>query len=181
MTSDAHASHPARIGPYHVIQVIGEGGMGVVYEAEQKEPVRRRVAVKMLRAGLDSKAVIGRFESERQALAVMEHPGIAKVLDAGATEHGRPYFVMELVRGVPLVDYCDRHRFSTRRRVELFIRQRDRVLAVLRLPGEKPHGLPPGPAALIQCEIHPVANHGGGVLAGALEFPFRFSGELREA
>ena len=95
--------------------------MGVVYEAEQKEPVRRRVAVKIMKVGMDTKEVMGRFEAERQALAVMEHPGIAKVLDAGATEQGRPYFVMELVRGVRLDEYCNQQQLTTRQRVELFI------------------------------------------------------------
>src|SRR5690348_18019521 len=98
-----------RIGPYRILKVLGEGGMGIVYEAEQTAPVHRRVALKMLRAGLDSGDVLARFEAERQALAVMDHPNIAKVLDAGATESGRPYFVMELVKGVALTEYCDAH------------------------------------------------------------------------
>ncbi len=122
MTESSSFEHPDRIGPYHLVQVIGEGGMGIVYEAEQKEPVRRRVAVKIMKVGMDTKEVMGRFEAERQALAVMEHPGIAKVLDAGATEQGRPYFVMELVRGVRLDEYCDLQRLTTRQRVELFSR-----------------------------------------------------------
>ena len=119
-------SHPAvetpvEIGPYKITQTLGEGGMGVVYEAEQSEPVRRRVAVKLLKLGMDTKQVVARFEAERQALAVMDHPFIAKVFDAGATSDGRPFFVMELVRGVPLVEYCDRENLSTRRRLELFV------------------------------------------------------------
>src|SRR4051812_9682190 len=97
----------ARIGPYKLLQEIGEGGFGVVYMAEQQEPVRRKVALKIIKPGMDSKEVIARFESERQALALMDHPNIARVLDAGATESGRPYFVMELVRGVPITEYCD--------------------------------------------------------------------------
>ena len=87
--------------------MIGEGGFGVVYMAEQEEPVRRRVALKIIKLGMDTKQVIARFEAERQALALMEHPNIARVLDAGATETGRPYFVMELVKGVPITEYCD--------------------------------------------------------------------------
>jgi non-specific serine/threonine protein kinase/serine/threonine-protein kinase len=96
--------------------------MGVVYEAEQKEPVRRRVAIKMMKLGMDTREVVGRFEAERQALAVMDHPGIAKVFDAGASEDGRPYFVMELVHGMPIDEYCDRGQLPTRQRVELFIK-----------------------------------------------------------
>jgi non-specific serine/threonine protein kinase/serine/threonine-protein kinase len=113
--------HPERVGPYRVLQVLGEGGMGVVYEAEQTEPVKRRVALKLMKVGMDTKDVVARFEAERQALAVMEHPNIAQVFDAGVSETGRPYFVMEAVRGVPLTDYCDRHRLSTRDRLELFV------------------------------------------------------------
>ena len=109
------------IGPYHLVEVIGEGGMGVVYAADQLEPVRRRVALKMMRAGLDSREVVTRFEAERQTLALMDHPGIAKILDAGVSGDGRPYFVMELVRGVRIDEYCDRFRLSVRARVELFI------------------------------------------------------------
>lgn len=121
MSGTTPLQHPDRIGPYSVLQVIGEGGMGVVYEAEQKSPVRRRVAVKMMKVGMDTREVVGRFEAERQALAVMDHPGIAKVFDAGVTDEGRPYFVMELVRGVRLDDFCDTNRLTTRQRVELFV------------------------------------------------------------
>ena len=96
-----------RIDRYKLLQRIGEGGCGVVYMAEQEEPVRRRVALKVIKLGMDTKAVIARFEAERQALALMEHPNIARVLDAGATGAGRPFFVMELVRGVPITRYCD--------------------------------------------------------------------------
>src|ERR1041384_5247901 len=95
------------IGRYKLLQQIGEGGCGVVYMAEQEEPVRRRVALKVIKLGMDTKQVIARFEAERQALALMDHPNIAKVLDAGATETGRPYFVMELVRGIKITDFCD--------------------------------------------------------------------------
>ena len=96
-----------RIGPYKLLQKIGEGGMGVVYMAEQERPVRRRVALKIIKPGMDTGQVVARFEAERQALAMMDHPNIAKVLDAGATDAGRPYFVMELVKGVPITEYCD--------------------------------------------------------------------------
>jgi len=112
---------PDRIGPYRVLRVIGEGGMGVVHEAEQREPVHRRVAIKRMKVGLDTREVVGRFEAERQALAMMDHPGIAKVFDAGATDDGRPYFVMELVRGIQLDQFCTVRRLTTRQRVELFI------------------------------------------------------------
>ena len=94
--------------------------MGVVYMAEQAEPVRRKVAVKIIKPGMDSAQVIARFEAERQALAMMDHPNIARVLDAGTTDTGRPYFVMELVKGVPITEYCDRNRLSLRERLELF-------------------------------------------------------------
>ena len=111
-----------RIGRYKLLEQIGEGGCGVVYVAEQTEPVRRRVALKVIKLGMDTKQVVARFEAERQALALMDHPNIAKVLDAGATETGRPYFVMELVRGVKITDYCDQNNLSTKERLELFIK-----------------------------------------------------------
>ena len=111
----------ALIGRYHLLQKIGEGGMGEVWLAEQKEPVRRRVALKLVKSGMNSREVIARFESERQALALMDHPAIAKVLDAGSTSQGAPYFVMEYVAGVPITTYCDNHRLSTRERLELFV------------------------------------------------------------
>src|SRR5437867_9780469 len=110
-----------RIGRYKLLQQIGEGGCGVVYMAEQEEPVRRRVALKVIKLGMDTKSVIARFEAERQALALMDHPNIAKILDAGATEKGRPYFVMELVRGIKITDYCDQNKLSTGERLKLFI------------------------------------------------------------
>ncbi len=113
--------HPERIGTYRILQILGEGGMGLVYEAEQTEPVVRRVALKVMKPGLDTRQVLARFEAERQALAVMDHPNIAKVLDAGVTEAGRPYFVMELVKGIPLNDYCDSFKLSTRARLVLFV------------------------------------------------------------
>jgi serine/threonine protein kinase/tetratricopeptide (TPR) repeat protein len=109
------------IGPYKLLQQIGEGGMGTVFMAEQTEPVQRKVALKIIRPGMDKRQVITRFEAERQALALMDHPNIAKVLDAGATDNGRPYFVMELVKGVPITKYCDEHRLTPRQRLKLFV------------------------------------------------------------
>lgn len=111
-----------RIGRFKLLHKVGEGGCGVVYMAEQGEPFRRRVALKIIRLGMDTKAVIARFEAERQALAMMDHPNIAKVFDAGTTQMGRPYFVMELVRGTRITDYCDQHCLSTRERLDLFIK-----------------------------------------------------------
>jgi serine/threonine protein kinase len=108
------------IGHYKIREQLGEGGCGVVYVAEQTEPVRRRVALKVIKLGMDTRSVIARFEAERQALAMMDHPNIARVLDAGTTENGRPYFVMELVRGIKLTDYCDQHQLNTAQRLELF-------------------------------------------------------------
>jgi tetratricopeptide (TPR) repeat protein len=108
-------------GRYNLLEGIGEGGMGTVWLAQQTEPVKRLVAVKLIKGGMDSRAVLARFEAERQALALMDHPNIAKVLDAGAAPEGRPYFVMELVKGVPLTKYCDEHRLTPRQRLELFI------------------------------------------------------------
>lgn len=113
--------HLPAVGRYHLIQKIGEGGMGEVWLAEQREPVRRRVALKLVKAGMDSREVTARFESERQALALMNHSAISRVLDAGATSQGAPYFVMEYVAGVPITEYCDTHRLTTRERLELFI------------------------------------------------------------
>ena len=109
------------IGSYRLTKPIGQGGMGEVWLAEQTQPVHRLVAVKLIKAGMDTREVVARFESERQALALMDHPAIAKVFDGGSTPQGRPYFVMEYVTGVPITDYCDRHKRSTRRRLELFI------------------------------------------------------------
>ena len=111
-----------RIGRYKLLQQIGEGGCGTVFMAEQEEPVRRRVALKVIKLGMDTKSVIARFEAERQALALMDHPNIARVLDAGATDSGRPFFVMELVRGIPITRYCDENKLDTRQRLDLFIR-----------------------------------------------------------
>jgi non-specific serine/threonine protein kinase/serine/threonine-protein kinase len=119
---DAPSAANAVIGRYQLLQKIGEGGMGEVWLAEQKEPVRRRVALKLVKSGINTREVIARFESERQALALMDHPAIARVLDAGATPLGAPYFVMEYVAGLPITAYCDTHRLSMRERLELFIR-----------------------------------------------------------
>jgi eukaryotic-like serine/threonine-protein kinase len=110
-----------QIGRYKLLQQIGEGGCGVVYMAEQEQPVKRRIALKVIKLGMDTKSVIARFGAERQALALMDHPNIAKVLDAGATDTGRPYFVMELVRGIPITDYCDQNNLSTQARLDLFM------------------------------------------------------------
>jgi serine/threonine protein kinase len=111
----------SRIGAYKLLQKIGEGGCGAVYMAEQEKPVRRKVALKVIKLGMDTKNVIARFEAERQALALMDHPNIARVFDAGATEAGRPYFVMELVRGVKITTYCDEKKLETWQRLDLFI------------------------------------------------------------
>ncbi|HMC28077.1 MAG TPA: serine/threonine-protein kinase, partial [Verrucomicrobiae bacterium] len=110
------------LGRYKLLERVGEGGCGVVYVAEQIEPVRRRVALKVIKLGMDTKQVVARFEAERQALAMMDHPNIAKVLDAGTTETGRPFFVMELVRGIRITDYCDQNNLSTGERLDLFIK-----------------------------------------------------------
>ncbi|MCA9056617.1 MAG: protein kinase, partial [Planctomycetaceae bacterium] len=110
-----------QVGPYRLLEPIGEGGMGVVYRAEQTAPVRRLVALKIIKPGMDSRQVIARFESERQALALMDHPLIARVLDAGQTESGRPYFVMELVDGAPITDYCRINECGLAERLRLFI------------------------------------------------------------
>ncbi len=119
---DDAAALPERIGNYRILQQLGQGGMGVVYAAEQERPVRRKVALKVIKLGMDTEQVVVRFESERQALALMNHPCIARVYDAGATAEGRPYFAMEYVQGVPITDYCQRRRLGTRQRLELFIR-----------------------------------------------------------
>jgi serine/threonine protein kinase len=116
------------IGPYRILSVIGEGGFGVVYRAEQVEPVRRFVALKVIKAGMDTRMFVARFEAERQALAMMDHPGIARIYDGGATEQGRPYFVMEYVDGIPLTTYCDRKKLDTKARLQLFLKICDAVL-----------------------------------------------------
>jgi serine/threonine protein kinase/Tfp pilus assembly protein PilF len=121
-TDAAEANRETVIGPYHLLQLIGEGGMGEVWLAEQKQPVRRRVAVKLIKAGMNTREVIARFESERRALALMDHPTIAKVFEAGSLTQGTPYFAMEYVAGVPITTYCDNHNLGMRERLELIIR-----------------------------------------------------------
>src|SRR5262249_22532290 len=109
------------IGPYKLLEQIGEGGFGVVFLAEQTQPVRRKVALKVLKPGMDTRQVVARFEAERQALAIMDHPHIARVFDGGATPSGRPYFVMELVKGVPITEFCDQNHLTPRQRLDLFL------------------------------------------------------------
>ncbi len=118
---DAGSELLRKIGHYRLIRLVGEGGMGQVYEAEQVEPLKRKVALKIVKRGMDTNEFVARFDSERQALALMDHPAIATVYDAGTTEGGRPYFVMEYVEGEPLIDYCDRKRLTIRQRLELFV------------------------------------------------------------
>ena len=120
--ADAKADAPAaltEVGPYRILDTLGQGGMGTVYLAEQREPVQRRVALKLIKLGMDSKAVVRRFEQERQALSLMDHEGIAKVYDVGTSERGQPYFVMELVKGVPIDTFCEQQRLSLQARLEL--------------------------------------------------------------
>ena len=121
-TAASEEDFPESIGPFRILEELGRGGMGVVYLAEQQEPVRRQVALKVVKQGMDTEQVVARFEVELQALALMDHPAIARVFDAGATPSGRPYFVMEPVRGVPITEHCDRHRLTIRQRLELFLR-----------------------------------------------------------
>jgi serine/threonine protein kinase len=109
------------VGPYKLLPQIGEGGMGTVYMAEQTQPVQRRVALKIIKAGMDSRQIIARFEAERQALALMDHPNIAKVFDGGVCAVGRPYFAMELVKGKPITSYCDEHHLTRQERLGLFV------------------------------------------------------------
>jgi non-specific serine/threonine protein kinase/serine/threonine-protein kinase len=120
-SAPAPGAAPERIGPYRALDLLGEGGMGVVYRAEQSAPIHRQVALKVIKAGMDTREVVARFEAERQALALMDHPAIAKVFDAGATDRGLPYFAMEYVKGEPITAYCDRHRLTNRERLGLFI------------------------------------------------------------
>ena len=119
MASAAGTAPSLQIGPYRLLRRVGQGGMGEVWLAEQLQPVRRQVALKVIKAGMDTRAVIARFEAERQALALMNHPNIAGVFDAGATPEGRPYFAMEYVQGIPITDYCDKQRLSIRERLTL--------------------------------------------------------------
>jgi eukaryotic-like serine/threonine-protein kinase len=121
-TCDLPTARPGSIiGPYKLLEEIGEGGFGIVFMAEQQEPIHRKVALKVLKPGMDSRQVVARFEAERQALALMDHPNIAKVLEAGQTTSGQPYFVMDLVKGVPITEYCDQNRLTPRERLELFV------------------------------------------------------------
>ena len=113
-------SPPERIGPYRILEILGQGGMGTVYLAEQEEPIRRRVALKVIKLGMDSRSLVTRFEVERQALAMMEHPCIARVYDAGLTDRGQPYYAMEYVRGVPITTFCDKKKLSLDQRLQLF-------------------------------------------------------------
>jgi serine/threonine protein kinase/Flp pilus assembly protein TadD len=124
---ESSTATPQQIGPYRLLEKLGEGGMGEVWLAEQTEPVQRRVALKVIKQGMDTKQVVARFEAERQALAMMDHPAVAKVFDAGATPEGRPYFAMEHVHGVPITEFCDRHKLSNRERLELFMQVCDGV------------------------------------------------------
>ena len=121
-TQPLTGASPSQVGPYKLLRQIGEGGMGIVYLAEQESPIRRRVALKVIRPGLDTDQVIARFEAERQALALMDHPNIARVFDAGTTDTGQHYFVMEMVQGIPITDYCDQNKLAPAERLELFIR-----------------------------------------------------------
>ena len=125
--SDALADAPTRVDRYHLLEMIGKGGMGTVYKAEQRHPIKRIVAVKVIKAGFDTADVIARFESERQMLAQMDHPNLARVIDAGVSETGRPYFAMEYVPGEPIVQFCDAHRLSIRQRLDLFLQVCDAV------------------------------------------------------
>src|SRR5262245_23766637 len=111
----------ATIGPYRLLQRVGEGGMGEVWLAEQTQPIHRQVALKIIKAGMDTAQVVARFEAERQALAIMSHPAIAQVFDAGATREGRPFFAMEYVRGESITAFCARHKLTVRQRIDLFL------------------------------------------------------------
>jgi serine/threonine protein kinase len=119
----AHLEEPGTvIDRYKLLEKLGEGGFGMVWAAEQREPVKRRVALKVIKFGMDTKQVVARFEAEHQAVALMDHPSTAKVLDAGSTRNGRPYFVMELVRGIPITQFCDQERLATQDRLKLFMK-----------------------------------------------------------
>jgi len=121
VTKDGILEQPGgQIGRYKLLNILGEGGMGIVYLAEQQQPIKRRVALKVIKPGMDSKRVVARFEAERQALALLDHPNIAHVHDAGTTEAGRPYFVMEYVKGLPITEYCDCHKLTIEDRLNLF-------------------------------------------------------------
>ena len=117
----AAAGWDDNFGRYRIVRTLGEGGMGTVYLAEQREPIRRCVALKVIKLGMDTRQVLGRFNNERQALAIMDHPNIARIFDAGATPKGRPYFVMEYIEGIPITQYCDAKRMAIGQRLELFL------------------------------------------------------------
>jgi len=121
------AAPAPRIPGYRIVRTLGEGGMGIIYLADQTEPVKRRVAIKLIKPGMDSKQVLARFEAEQQALALLDHPGIAQVYNAGTTETGRPYFVMEYVKGIALIDHCEHYRLSIEERLNLFIQVCDAI------------------------------------------------------
>jgi eukaryotic-like serine/threonine-protein kinase len=120
-TIDTAATDDDDFGRYHILRTVGEGGMGTVYLAEQREPIHRCVALKVIKLGMDTRQVLARFANERQALAIMDHPNIARIFDAGATPKGRPYFVMEYIEGAPITQYCDRKRMTISQRLELFL------------------------------------------------------------
>ena len=134
---------PERIGPYRVLGILGKGGMGVVYRAEQAEPVRREVALKVIKLGMDTEQVVARFAAERQALALMDHPHIARVLEAGATPDGRPYFAMEYVPGIAITSYCDKRRLPVPERLDLFARVCDAVQHAIRKGSSTATSSPP--------------------------------------
>jgi serine/threonine protein kinase len=119
-TPSSYEGPGTKIGRYELLEQVGEGGMGLVYIAQQKKPVKRKVALKIIKPGMDSKQVIARFEAERQALAALDHPNIAHVFDAGTTKAGRPYFIMEYVKGTSITKYCDENKFSIEKRLRLF-------------------------------------------------------------
>ena len=121
ITTTTASARDDDFGRYHILRTLGEGGMGTVYLAEQREPIRRYVALKVVKLGMDTNQVLARFANERQALAMMEHPNIARILDAGATPRGRPYFVMEYIEGIPITQYCDDKRMPIGQRLQLFV------------------------------------------------------------
>jgi eukaryotic-like serine/threonine-protein kinase len=145
----------SQIGPFRLVEQIGDGGFGVVFMAEQQQPIRRKVAVKILKPGMDSDQVVARFEAERQALALMEHENIARVFDAGETASGRPYFVMELVNGIPITQYCDERRLSLRERLELFVPV-CRAVQHAHQKGVVHRDLKPGNVLVVACDRKPV-------------------------
>ena len=142
-------------GRYHVLRPLGEGGMGTVYLAEQREPFRRYVALKVVKLGMDTSQVLARFGNERQALAMMDHPNIARIFDAGATRKGRPYFVMEYIEGVPITQYCDRNRMTVVQRLELFL------AGVPRHSARPPERRDPSRPQTVECAGDGAGRHAG--------------------